>query len=634
MCGICGRVSLHSGNSGDSAFLTEQMMQLLQHRGPDDSGIWSDSHASLGHRRLAIIDLSSDGHEPMQNEDGTKVLIFNGEIYNFREIKKQFPDLSYRFDNDPEVLLKLYEKFGEGCLRYLRGMFAFAIWDSKQRKLFFARDRGGKKPFYYSLQNGTLIFASELRALLVNPEFTFQIDEESIFHYLTLQYIPSPRTIFKNVFKLPPAHFGVFENGRLQIERYWELTYRPEKWTEQAAIERLEELLKESVRLRLISDVPLGAFLSGGIDSSTIVALMSELSDRPVKTFTIRFEEEEYTEAEFAQSVASRFGTEHEELTVKPEYTDVLSKLIWHYSEPFADSSAIPFYYLSQMTAHHVKVALSGDGGDELFGGYPRYQFAQSPSNVFPGIFAPLLQRIPVNLRFMWRLRKYADERTLDLPDLYLQKIGYFNEKEKRELFTPEFAAKTRNNSTAEWFGRFFDRFKDVPFPQNLMSVDTETYLPDDLLVKADVASMACSLEARSPFLDHELMEFAASLPAQWKIRNGISKYILKRAMKNRLPEAILERPKMGFGVPIKLWFRKELAQFVREILLSPSSNRGYFRPSAVEKLIHQHNSELFDNTYKLYSLLVLELWHRIFVDDRHHTLHSSPAVQTIITSS
>jgi asparagine synthase (glutamine-hydrolysing) len=633
MCGICGRVSVAAHRPDDSAFLAEQMMRLLEHRGPDDSGLWSDQHASLGHKRLAIIDLSAGGHEPMISEDGTKILVFNGEIYNFQEIKKAFPDLGYRFNNDPEVLLKLYEKFGEDCLRYLRGMFAFAIWDSQERNLFFARDRAGKKPFYYSLQNDTLIFASELRALLVNPEFTFQIDEESIFHYLTLQYIPSPRTIFKRVFKLPPAHFGVFENGKLRIERYWQLKYEQQNWTKEEAMERLEELLKESVRLRMISDVPLGAFLSGGIDSSSVVALMSELSARPVKTFTIRFEEEEFSEAEFARSVARRFETEHEELTVKPEYTDVLSKLVWHYSEPFADSSAIPFYYLSQMTAGYVKVALSGDGGDELFGGYPRYQFAPSSGKFFPAMFAPLFRHIPVNIRYAWRLRKYVDEGTLDLPALYLQKICYFNDQQKGELFTPEFAAKTNHCSTVKWFGSFFQKFSDVPFPQNLMAVDTETYLPDDLLVKADVASMACSLEARSPFLDHELMEFAASLPVEWKIENGTSKAILKRAMSKRLPPEILERPKMGFGVPIKLWFRKELASFVREILLSPSAaSRGYFRPSAVEKLIHQHNSELFDNTYKLYSLLILELWHRVFIDDRHHALHSSP-LQTITSA-
>ena len=595
------------------------MMRLLEHRGPDDSGLWADTNAGLGHQRLSIIDLSPTGHQPMISEDGNLVLIFNGEIYNFRELKTQFDDLHFRFDNDTEVILKLYQKFGESCLGYLRGMFAFALWDASERKLFFARDRLGKKPLFYSLQNGKFVFASELRALLVNQDFAFEIDEQSIFHYLTLQYIPSPRTIFKNVFKLPPAHFGILKNGKLSLEKYWQVSYRPQKWTEPDALQRLDELLKESIALRMISDVPLGAFLSGGIDSSTVVALMSQASDRPVKSFTIRFEEEDFNEAHFARNVAQRYGTEHQELTVKPDYIDAISKLVRHYSEPYADSSAIAFYYLSKMTSQHVKVALSGDGGDELFGGYDRYVFPEPDSRFsLPSFFSSIADRIPVNIRYLWRIRRFLDERTLSLPALYLQKIGYFNEQEKKSLLSREFAEKIQSPDTLGWFGTFFRRFEDVPFPQNLMAVDTETYLPDDLLVKADVASMACSLEARAPFLDHKVVEFAASLPVNLKIRPGVSKYILKRCMAEKLPDSILNRPKMGFGVPLRIWFQRDLREYLNDHLLSESFQaRGYFKPGAVRKMLDRHYSGYFDYGYKLYALLVLEIWHRQFVDNR-----------------
>jgi asparagine synthase (glutamine-hydrolysing) len=619
MCGICGRVSVDPENPGHLASFTKEMMRLLEHRGPDDSGLWSDRHAGLGHQRLSIIDLSPSGHQPMVSEDGNLVLLFNGEIYNFRELKKKFSEVNFRFDNDTEVILKLYEKFGHDCLRYLRGMFAFAIWDASARKLFFARDRLGKKPLFYSRQNGKFVFASELRALLVNQDLAFEIDEESIFHYLTLQYVPSPRTIFKNVFKLPPAHFGVFQNGKLNVERYWQVSYRPQKWSEPDALQRLDELLKQSVGLRMISDVPLGAFLSGGVDSSTIVALMAQASERAVKSFTIRFEEEDFNEADFARDVAERFGTDHQELTVKPDYIDAMSKLVCHFSEPYADSSAIPFYYLSRMTSRHVKVALSGDGGDELFGGYNRYIFsAPNPRFSLPRFVTSLSSHIPVNIRYAWRIRRFVDERTLTLPELYLQKICYFNEQEKKELLSREFVERIQWPDTVHWFENFFRRFADVPFPQNLMAVDTETYLPDDLLVKADIASMACSLEARAPFLDHEVVEFAASLPLDLKIRPGVSKYILKRYMADKLPAALLHRPKMGFGVPIKIWFRKDLREYLNDHLLSESfNNRGYFKPEAVRKMLDRHYSGVFDYSYKLYALLMLELWHRQFLDSR-----------------
>ena len=600
-------------------------MRLIEHRGPDHGGMWHDANAALGYRRLSIIDLSPSGNQPVVSEDERKILVFNGEIYNFLEIKKQFAsEIRFTTNSDTEVVLRLYEKFGQDCLRYLRGMFAFAIWDAGQEQLFFARDRAGKKPFFYSLQNQNFIFASELRALLIHEDFQFEIDPESIYHYLSLQYIPSPTTIFKKVFKLPPAHFGLVKNGKVQIQRYWRLDYKPQEWTELAALQRFEELFHEAVSLRLISDVPLGAFLSGGIDSTAVVSMMTAAAGDRVKTFHISFEEEEFNEAPFARAASEKFGTAHQELTVKTDHAEIIPKLVWHYSEPFADSSAIPLYYLSRMTREFVTVALCGDGGDELFGGYPRYVFQQSSvtSSDVSSLISNTISKLPANMRLIWRLRRLLEEKFLNLPSVYFQKICYFNEEEKHSLFTSSFLEQTRDLSTLDWLAHKMKQFQEVSFPQNLMALDTETYLPDDLLVKADIASMACSLEVRSPFLDQELMEFAATLPASLKIQNGVSKYLLKSYLRGKMPDPYIERPKTGFGVPLRMWFRKELRSMTEDILLSRSARgRGYFKRNSVEKMIQRHCSGLFDHTYQLYALLVLELWHEIFVDRRASSL-------------
>ncbi len=626
MCGICGRINRENGDQNTLRNSVEQMMRLIEHRGPDHGGMWNDSSAALGYRRLSIIDLSPSGNQPVLSEDGRKILVFNGEIYNFLEIKKRFAsEIRFTSNSDTEVVLRLYEKFEEDCLRYLRGMFAFAIWDAGKEQLFFARDRVGKKPLFYSVQNNNFIFASELRALLIHEDFHFEIDPESIYHYLSLQYIPSPTTIFKKVFKLPPAHFGLLKNGQVRIQRYWQLDYNQREWTEQEALKRFEQLFGEAVSLRLISDVPLGAFLSGGVDSTAVVSMMTATAGDRVKTFNISFEEEEFNEAPFARDVSEKFGTKHQEFTVKTDHAEIIPRLVWHYSEPFADSSAIPLYYLSRMTREFVTVALSGDGGDELFGGYPRYVFPQSSvssKDSVPSVLANAISKIPMNMRVVWRLRKFLEEKFLNLPPIYFQKICYFNEQEKQGLFTSSFQEQTSELSTLEWLTRKMKQFKGVPFPQNLMALDTETYLPDDLLVKADIASMACSLEVRSPFLDQELMEFAASLPVSLKIQKGVTKYLLKSYLRGKMPDEFIQRPKTGFGVPLRMWFRKELRSMTEDILLSRAAvERGYFKRNTVEKMIHRHCSGLFDHTYQLYALLVLELWHQIFVDRRASSL-------------
>ena len=603
-------------------------MKLLSHRGPDDSGIWNDDQAVLGHRRLSIIDLSPSGHQPMISADGKLVVVFNGEIYNYRELRNQFASkMLFRYNNDTEVILKLYEAFGSGCLEYLRGLFSFAIWDKEKEELFFARDRLGKKPFFYAIHGDHFIFASELRSLLVHTDFDFEINQEAIFHYLTLQYIPSPLTIYKKVFKLPPAHFGILRKGILKIEKYWSPKYETKNWSEPEALERLDELMKESVRLRMVSDVPVGAMLSGGVDSTAVVALMTEFSSKPIQTFTIGFEEEAYSESVFAREVAEYFKTDHRERTVRADFINVLPQLVEQFCEPFGDSSAIPSFYLSQMIGQHVKVALSGDGGDELFGGYERYQFRRPKDyGALANSIANVFQKIPMNLRYVWHFRKFIDEHMGNLPAVYMGKICFFDESEKQDLFTAEFKEETKHLSTLSLFARWFQKFDSVSFPQNLMAVDLETYLPDDILVKVDISSMACSLETRSPLLDHKLVEFCCELPVNLKMRDKTPKYLLKRYLANRVPERVLTRQKMGFRLPIKVWFRKELNGYLREILLdSTAIQRGYFKRSSIEKLIERHSSGWFDNTHKLYALLVLELWHRIFVDRRGNSYCQEP---------
>jgi asparagine synthase (glutamine-hydrolysing) len=631
MCGICGRINFEGGDPHKLRNQIERMMRLLEHRGPDHGGSWSSGTSALGYRRLRIIDLSPTGNQPVFSENGHKILVFNGEIYNFLELKRQFAsELRFFSNSDTEVVMRLYEKFGEECLKYLRGMFAFAIWDVDRQQLFLARDRAGKKPVFYSLQKGNFIFSSELRTLLLHDDFQFTINPDSIYHYLSLQYIPSPDTIFKEVLKLPPAHYAIYKNGEVTTHQYWHLDHSAQNWTENSALERFEQLLKEAVSLRLISDVPLGAFLSGGIDSSTIVSAMSSVAADRVKTFNISFEEKEFDEAPFARTVAEKFQTDHHQLTVEPDHTEIIPRLVWHYSEPYADSSAIPFYYLCRMARNFVTVALTGDGGDELFGGYPRYLFAEPRFST--SIAAPLLRfvarQIPINLRYVWRFRKWMEENFLDVPAIYFQKICYFNEADKRDLFSPTFNQQTKHLSSLEWFAQKMDRFDQVPLPENLMATDIENYLPDDLLVKADVASMACSVEVRSPFLDQEMMEFAASLPVSLKIRNQLTKYLLRTYLQGKIPEEMIHRPKQGFGVPLKFWFRHELRQMTHDILLSKAATeRGYFKRSAVEKLIHRHSSGLFDNTYKLYALLILEIWHVLFMDQRISSLSDARSV-------
>ena len=627
MCGICGIVD-GRGRTPDRALL-KKANDLIAHRGPDDEGFFVEGPVALAMRRLAIIDLNT-GHQPLSYDEGNLWIVFNGEIYNYQSLREELLARGHRLKtkSDTEAILALYQEMGPACVAKLRGMFAFAIWDKNKRRLFIARDRIGKKPLVYAERpDGTLVFGSELRCLFaLDPTLPRDVDPTAIDMYLSLQYIPSPKTIYKAVKKLPPGHTLVWENGRTTVERYWDLPLgQPPATTDVEEAKRLlREKLTESVKLRMISDVPLGAFLSGGVDSSVIVALMSGLSSKPVKTFSIGFDEERFSETRYAKMVADRYKTDHTEFVVKPEMADVLPKLAWHYGEPYADASALPTYYVARETRKFVTVALNGDGGDENFAGYIRY-FAMKAARVadaLPGgvlaalkAGAELLPEYDAPLGNVWRTKRFLRSTLFnDLPGRHLRMIGYFAEDEKVGLYAPEFKAAlgSEAGSAKDYLARAFAACKDEDFVNQMLYVDFKTYLPECLMAKVDVATMACSLEGRSPLLDHEFVELAYRMPGDWKLR-GLSghKWIFKEAFKDLLPPEILKRKKMGFGIPLGSWFRGALKEYWADRVLSRDAlARGYFTEKGLRALWDQHQSGRHDHGYRLWALLMLELWH------------------------
>jgi asparagine synthase (glutamine-hydrolysing) len=632
VCGIAGKLNFDPGRRVDRATLL-RMTSALIHRGPDDEGVESFGPVGFGHRRLSIIDLSPAGHQPMANDDGSVWIVFNGEIYNFQELRRGLEQAGWRFrsNSDTEVLLRLYEALGVGCLHQLRGMFAFAIWDVKRQSLFIARDRLGVKPLFYRVGPDGLSFASELKALLQDPEVERRVDPVAIHHYLTYQYVPSPHCAFKGINKLRPAHYLLCHEGRVEVRPYWKLAHRPKHEVgSPRQLERLgEELrhrLEDAVRCRLVSDVPLGAFLSGGIDSSAVVGMMSGLSNRPVKTFSIGFEEQSYDELPAARVVADRFGTDHTEFRVRADIVDLLPTLVRAYDEPYADASAIPTFILSRLARRHVTVALTGDGGDENFAGYDRYRandLARRLGGVAGLLGHPLarsvVQAIPHgngqhDLR--WRLKRFVDRLGQSREDRNAAWLSQFDGAEKEQLYAAGFQRQVSAIDSREVL---FARSREADaedFLDTTLYSDITTYLPDCLLVKADIASMANALEARSPFLDHPLMEFAARIPNRFKLRRGETKWILKRALRGLLPDAILHRPKMGFNLPLDAWLRGELREPARELLLGARSRgRGYFNPAYVRRLLDEHDAGRWNWHSEIWTLMMLEMWHREFVD-------------------
>lgn len=629
MCGIAGKINFH--NLPVEPRDIKRMTDALAHRGPDDEGLYISPRRNLGlgHRRLAIIDLSSRGHQPLPYLDRYWI-VYNGEIYNFLDERRSLEKEGYKFSSrtDTEVILALYDKYGIDCLQHLRGMFAFAIYDSQKQQLFCARDRLGKKPFKYYSDGRVFLFASELKAILTQSEYQKEPDYVAIHHYLTLQYCPAPLTGFKNIKKLEPAHYLLIDISTSQVikKRYWRLNYShklslpQEEWQQ-----RILAKLEESVKLRMIADVPLGAFLSGGIDSSAVVALMSKNSPQPVKTFSIGFEEEKYNELPYAKLVADQYHTDHTEFTVKPDAMEMLPALVKQYEEPYADSSALPTYYVSQLARDHVTVALNGDGGDENFAGYGRYsvqRFALAYArfrlvNQLLAVPASRAAARDIPNTFFDRAHRFAKTLPDNYARRYVNYICYFTNEHKAELYTDSFKQRVWPKDTYDIIAHQFAAAKTPDKLDQTLYTDINTYLPDDLLVKVDIDSMAVSLEARSPFLDHEFLELTAQMPSNLKLK-GINnkKYILKQALKKYLPRDILSRPKKGFGVPIDHWFRTSLKQFAYATLLDQQAQRRQlFQPASVKNLLDLHCQTNTNYANHIWALLTLELWFQEYFD-------------------
>lgn len=642
MCGICGAAWTDDGRPISEPEL-DAMVARLVHRGPDDAGTYLDPHAALGFRRLSILDLAG-AHQPLANEDGSIHVVFNGEIYNFPALRHRLEARGHtlRSAGDTEVLVHLYEDEGpEGMFPLLRGMFALAIWDAPRRRLTLGRDRLGQKPLLYRLDRGRISFASELKALLALPEDAFprRLDPLALDRYLTYGYIPHPGTILEGVHKLPPAHYAVWHEGHLTLDRYWEPDWERETPRPEAEdVERLRATLSDAVREQMISDVPLGAFLSGGIDSTIIVGLMQQVADRPVKTFSIGFDDPAFDESAYAELAAKHLGTEHHTFVVQPKAWETLPALAWQFDEPFADSSALPTWHVAEQTRRHVTVALTGDAGDELFGGYDRYRalaltskLDRLPASVRSWIGGPLARSLPASSRAKTRMRRVRRllEGVGDRPEArYLRWMVLFDEPARAALYSEEFLAHLAEAASIapdpdgvdpdSVLARALGVAPKRDPVTRAMIADLLTYLPGDLLHKVDMASMAHSLECRGPFLDHRVVELALAMPLERKLRlrNGRSKHVLKRAFPELLPMEIRTRSKMGFGVPLDRWFRGELRDELRAVLLDPLSiRRGLFRREAVEALIDEHAAGLRDHAYKLWSLLLLELWFRHHLD-------------------
>lgn len=626
---MCGIVGILNKRAGVERGILEKMNAAIAHRGPDEDGFFVKENVGLAMRRLSIIDLAT-GSQPISSSDSSMTIVFNGEIYNYKELKKGLEDegVVFKTNSDTETILHLYAKHGKDCLQHLRGMFALAIWDDVRKELFLARDRVGKKPLLYSHQkNGDLIFGSEFMAVLQHPAISRDVDQKAIDSFMSYLAVPAPMTAFAAIRKLEPGHWLTWRKGEIETRRYWLPDFSKKiKISPEEAEDETVRILKEATTLRMISEVPLGAFLSGGVDSSTIVALMAQSSAKPVKTFSIGFEEEDFSELKYAKRVAAHIGAEYNEFIVKPEALDVLPKLVEHYGEPYADSSAIPTYYVSRETRRHVTVALNGDGGDESFAGYERHAAMR---------FAEFYRRIPraarklgfeAPLRFLTAdgtkkshlgdVKRFADAAALPRIERYIRWTTTFQPKQKAEIYSKHFMQGVGDFDSSREIARWVERSNGDGVLDTVLLTDLMTYLPTDLLVKVDIASMANSLEARSPFLDHKVIEFAASLPENIKMKRYKNKYLLKRVAAKLVPKDVIYRRKKGFGVPIGKWIRGDMQEFVRATLLGECfKKRKLFNVGVVARYLDEHTSGTRDRTFQIWSLLMLELWYQKFID-------------------
>jgi asparagine synthase (glutamine-hydrolysing) len=637
MCGICGFYEYQSHKPANQEVLAD-MLRVLHHRGPDDSGVHFDKDLALGMRRLSIIDLGG-GKQPITNEDGTIVTVFNGEIYNYRELRDDLESRGHTLvtESDTEVIVHLYEEYGESCPNYLRGMFGFAVWDSRQRRLFVARDRLGIKPLYFTQTGGALIFASEIKAILQHPAVRVELNVEALNNYLTLKYVPAPQTIFTGISALPPGYNLTCDNHGLRVRRYWDLSFANHHnghVREEVYAEKLEALLRECVKQHLMSDVPFGAFLSGGVDSSTIVALMSQFMSEPVKTYSVGFEGggEAFSELPYARMVAKKFQTDHHEVIIRPSHVSELAeKVVWHLDQPLAEHATLANYMVAELASRDVKMVLTGEGGDELFAGYARYSGERS-SPLFRAIPQPvkslalsLCSRLP-GLRRQ-KLALFA----LSQPDEISRFVNWFplfNSEMKQSLLSGDFK-KSLSGYDADYFFAQHLSHTDAVEPLNrMLYVDTKLWLADLLLARGDKMSMAVSLEARVPLLDHKLVEFAAALPQNLKLKGFTRKYLLKKVSKAWLPPEILNRKKQGFPMPTSSWLRQEARGFMHDVLtVSALKRRGLFHPPFVEKLMREHERGFADHGPLLWGLMNVELWQRIYMDSPVHQERTMPSV-------
>jgi asparagine synthase (glutamine-hydrolysing) len=640
MCGIAGIYNFKTLKPVTTGWV-KAMTDTLVHRGPDDEGFYVSGPVGLGHRRLSIIDLEG-GHQPICNEDQSIWVVFNGEIYNFEELQQELVRKGHVFKtrSDTEAIVHLYEEEGENCFRRLRGMFAIVLWDGRNRKMILARDRVGKKPLFYFHDGFRLAFASEMKAILALPDIPREIDLQAVSDYFSLLYVPTPKSIFKHIRKVRPGHYVVVSNKGLREVEYWDLSFAPtQELTEEQWCERVLDTYREAVRLRLISDVPLGAFLSGGVDSSSVVALMAELIAGRLTTCSIGFKEKEFDELDYARVIASQFKTEHHEETVVPDAVGIVERLAWHYDEPFADSSAVPTYYVSKVAREHVTVALAGDGGDENFAGYRRYYFDRRENMVrslLPGairrpVFGALASLYP---KADWAPRIFRGKATFQnlarSPiEAYFRSMSGFQIELKNRVLAPDLVRELGDYSSLDLF-RFYYEKADTSDPlSRIQYLDIKTYLTDDILAKVDRASMAHSLEVRAPLLDHKLMELVASIPTSLKLRGTNGKYILKKTFEKILPKNILYRRKMGFAVPLARWFRGELRDLAHTVIFDRSDS-GLLDGATVRSVWEEHQSGLRDRSTELWIVLMFRLWQRQFMGSQRQPAPSAERIRSL----
>ncbi|HVE57919.1 MAG TPA: asparagine synthase (glutamine-hydrolyzing) [Pyrinomonadaceae bacterium] len=630
MCGIAGWINLENNRvANHSEAVLHAMCERMKHRGPDSEGLWLDERVALGMRRLSIIDLAT-GEQPVYSEDKQIVVVMNGELYNFREVRASLEKLGHKFETqtDTEILPHLYEEYGEAMLEHINGMFAFALWDKRKEKLLIARDRFGEKPLYYGVFDGKLIFASEPKVLLANASVKAEINTNALRQFLSFDYVPAPHSIYKGISKLPAAHFLTVEKGETKTRRYWNLSWNKNGNTPsiEKAAEELRELLADSVRMRLVADVPLGILLSGGVDSSSVAAFATQFSTEKVKTFSIGFEEDSFDESKFARQVATHLGTEHyeEKLSVE-KAADLISEIGTWLDEPMSDGSLIPTFLLSRFVRKHVTVALGGDGGDEIFAGYPMY-FAHKVANIYNsvpqflrnGLIEPIVNNLPVsnkNLSFDYKAKRFVAASKYDVVTRHHSWFGSFSIDEQSNLLSKDVLAATSNDiyKDAKELLEICDAQSEI---ERMQFLDINYYMAEDILTKVDRASMAVSLEVRAPFLDPRIAQFAASIPLEYKLKGNKGKYILKKAVEPFLPKNILHRPKKGFGIPIADWLKGRLNPLMHELLDSKRlKEQGLFDEKFVQKIIKEHETNAVSHHKQLWTLLVFQLWFDNFLN-------------------